>query len=77
MTGTIIVTASKRNLERVEQYIDAIKRVINRQVLVEAKIIEVQLSDGLQFGIDWTQALRNGKVFSTHPQLSARKTSHR
>jgi MSHA type pilus biogenesis protein MshL len=61
MTGTIIVTASKQNLERVEQYLSAIKRVINRQVLIEAKIIEVQLTDGLQYGIDWTQAVKNLK----------------
>ncbi len=54
MTGTIAVTASKRNIERVEQYISAIKKVINRQVLVEAKIIEVQLSEGLKYGVDWS-----------------------
>jgi MSHA type pilus biogenesis protein MshL len=53
MTGTIIVTATKKDLEKVENYITAIKKVINRQVLVEAKIIEVSLSDGLQFGINW------------------------
>lgn len=54
MTGTIIVTATKKNLEKIEQYLDVIKKVINRQVLIEAKIIEVKLSDGLNLGIDWT-----------------------
>ncbi|MBI3592113.1 MAG: pilus (MSHA type) biogenesis protein MshL [Nitrospirae bacterium] len=54
LTGTIAVTASKRNIERVEQFLETIKKVINRQVLVEAKIIEVQLSEGLKYGIDWT-----------------------
>ncbi|BCB97121.1 pilus (MSHA type) biogenesis protein MshL [Dissulfurispira thermophila] len=54
LTGTIFVTATKRNLERVEQYINTIKKVISRQVLVEAKIIEVQLSEGLKYGIDWS-----------------------
>lgn len=54
LPGTIVVTATKRNMERVEEYINTIKRVMNRQVLVEAKIIEVQLTDRLQFGIDWT-----------------------
>ena len=53
LPGTIVVTATKRNMERVEEYINTIKRVMNRQVLVEAKIIEVQLSDRLQFGINW------------------------
>ncbi|MCE5312525.1 MAG: pilus (MSHA type) biogenesis protein MshL [Nitrospiraceae bacterium] len=53
LTGTIFVTATKRNLEKVEQYLNTIKKVIGRQVLIEAKIIEVQLNDGLKFGIDW------------------------
>lgn len=53
LTGTIVVNASKRNLKRVEQYLNAVRKVINRQVLVEAKIIEVSLSDNFQFGIDW------------------------
>ena len=53
LPGTIVVTATKRNMERVEEYLNTIKRVMNRQVLVEAKIIEVQLSDRLQFGINW------------------------
>ncbi|MDI6729655.1 MAG: hypothetical protein QMD44_12135, partial [Thermodesulfovibrionales bacterium] len=51
LTGTIFVTASKRNIERVEQFLNTIKKVISRQVLVEAKIIEVQLSEGLRYGI--------------------------
>ncbi|OGW22171.1 MAG: pilus (MSHA type) biogenesis protein MshL [Nitrospirae bacterium GWA2_46_11] len=53
LTGTIFVTSTKRNIERVEQYLNTIKRIISRQVLVEAKIIEVQLSEGLKYGIDW------------------------
>ena len=53
LTGTIYVTATKRNLQNVESYIDAIRKVMNRQVIIEAKIIEVRLSDDFQFGIDW------------------------
>lgn len=54
LAGTIVVTATKNDIERVEQYINTIKRVMNRQVLVEAKVIEVQLSEGLKYGIDWS-----------------------
>ncbi|MGD1152382.1 MAG: pilus (MSHA type) biogenesis protein MshL [Syntrophales bacterium] len=57
LTGTIVVTATKKNLEKIEDYINTVKKVINRQVLVEAKIIEVNLSDGLQFGINWSYVL--------------------
>jgi len=65
ITGTIVVTATKKDLEKIENYIATIKKVINRQVLVEAKIIEVNLSDGLQLGIDWRL------VFNTREGQSA------
>lgn len=54
MTGTIVVTASKKDLERVEVYILRLKKIMKRQVFVEARIIEVQLTDRLQYGVDWT-----------------------
>lgn len=54
LAGTIVVTASRKNLEKIENYINLVKKVINRQVLVEAKIIEVTLSDSLKYGIDWS-----------------------
>ena len=53
LTGTIIVTATKKSLDRVEQFLTKIRKVMNRQVLIEAKVIEVTLSQGYQFGIDW------------------------
>jgi MSHA type pilus biogenesis protein MshL len=60
LSGTIIVTASKKNLERVEQFIGKIRKVMTRQVLIEAKVIEVTLSQGYQFGIDWNLTFNLG-----------------
>lgn len=54
MTGTIIVTAAKRDLEKIERYISELKKVLNRQVVIEARIVEIQLSEGLKYGIDWS-----------------------
>lgn len=54
LTGTIVVTATRRNLAMVENYLETLKRVLNRQVLVEARIIEVQLTDNLKYGVDWS-----------------------
>ena len=53
MTGTILVTASKKNLDKARKYIAELKSVLNRQVQVEARIVEVQLSEGLKYGVDW------------------------
>lgn len=55
MTGTIMVTASKRSMINTRDYIRNLKKVLNRQVLIEARIVEVQLSEGLKYGIDWTE----------------------
>ena len=54
LTGTIMVTASRKSMEKVERYLDNVRKVLGRQVMIEARIIEVQLNDGLQYGIDWT-----------------------
>ena len=70
LTGTIVVTGSKKSIEKVERFLNTIKKVINRQVLVEAKIIEVQLSEGLKYGIDWTfvnRTLGDGQISLTSP----------
>lgn len=53
LTGTIMVTATRSNMERIENYLDMLRATLNRQVLVEARVIEVQLNDSLKYGIDW------------------------
>lgn len=55
MTGTVMVTASKKGIEKVQEYILDLKKVLNRQVIIEARIVEVQLSEGLKYGINWTE----------------------
>ena len=58
LTGTVYVTASKKDLKKVEDYLRTVRKVIGRQVLIEAKVIEVKLQDDLQFGIDWSMVDR-------------------
>jgi MSHA type pilus biogenesis protein MshL len=53
LTGTIMVTATRKNLHNIESYLNTLRKTLNRQVLVEARVIEVQLRDDLSFGIDW------------------------
>lgn len=64
LTGTIIISATRKNLAAAEKFLDLIQESLNRQVLVEARIIEVQLDDSLKFGIDWA-FLKNIKWFNT------------
>ena len=55
-TGVIAVRATSRQHEKVQEFIDRIMRSARRQVMIEATIIEVNLNDNYQHGIDWTKA---------------------
>ncbi|MGQ0510908.1 MAG: secretin N-terminal domain-containing protein [Betaproteobacteria bacterium] len=57
-SGVIVVRAMPSELRAVEHYLRETKLAIERQVMLEAKIIEVTLSEGFQSGINWS-AFRN------------------
>ncbi len=51
--GLIIVRAMPGELRDVGAYLENAQSSLQRQVILEAKIIEVKLSDSFQSGIDW------------------------
>ncbi len=56
--GVVVVRATARQHERVQEYLDLVLTSARRQVVIEATIAEVTLSDGYQQGINW-QSLRS------------------
>ncbi len=63
-TGVLIVRATSRQHEKVQEFIDKVMTTAKRQVMIEATIVEVQLSDQYQQGIDWSRALLGAKGFA-------------
>jgi MSHA biogenesis protein MshL len=55
LSGTIQVTTSRARMKNVDEFISRIKAGINRQVYIEAKVVEVQLNDERSLGIDWNE----------------------
>jgi MSHA biogenesis protein MshL len=53
MSGVIVVRAMPDELRNVAAYLKASQISIERQVILEAKIVEVQLNDGFQSGVNW------------------------
>jgi MSHA biogenesis protein MshL len=51
--GVIVVKATPAELVQVERYLAAVQLSVERQVMLEAKIIEVALSKDAQAGINW------------------------
>ncbi|HEY3697910.1 MAG TPA: pilus (MSHA type) biogenesis protein MshL [Spongiibacteraceae bacterium] len=54
-TGMVIVRAPSRELGAVDDFLKRAQLSLDRQVILEAKIIEVTLSDGFQSGINWSK----------------------
>ena len=51
--GIVVVRAMPDELRLVQDYLGVTQTSMNRQVILEAKIVEVQLKDGFQSGINW------------------------
>jgi MSHA biogenesis protein MshL len=71
-SGVVVVRATARELRDVQQFLSSVQDVAVRQVVLEAKVIEVELSNGLQAGINWatlaTQGSRRFTGSQTVPQ---------
>jgi len=68
-SGVVMVRALPAELRAVEDYLRATRISVERQVMLEAKIVEVTLSDAFQAGINWA-AFRNTGPNATVGQVS-------
>jgi MSHA type pilus biogenesis protein MshL len=59
VAGSVTVLGTARQQEMVQQYLDRIMQSAQRQVLIEATIVEVNLKDQYRAGIDWSKALQS------------------
>ena len=60
--GLITVTAPRPIMEKVESYLNNLKAGLYKQVSIEAKIIEVTVSDEKKVGIDWESLLNDKSI---------------
>jgi MSHA biogenesis protein MshL len=52
-SGVVVIRALPHELRNVAAYLKATQLSVDRQVILEAKILEVQLNDSYQSGINW------------------------
>jgi MSHA biogenesis protein MshL len=75
IAGTILVSAMPTKLEQVAQFIATFESSVQRQVLIEAKIVEVNLDNGLQYGIDWNVVSQKGNLGVTARSDNSQSTT--
>jgi MSHA biogenesis protein MshL len=59
-SGVVMVRAYPDELRAVSEYLRKTQSTITRQVVLEAKVIEVELNAGFQAGINWTALVTKG-----------------
>ena len=59
-SGVVVVRAFPAEIRAVEQYLRATRLSVERQVMLEAKILEVTLAEGFQSGINWALFRNSG-----------------
>ncbi|SKA02260.1 MSHA biogenesis protein MshL [Vibrio cincinnatiensis] len=61
--GILTLRAYPDEIREVRQFLDMSQQRMHRQVILEAKILEVTLTDGYQQGINWSNmSISNGKI---------------
>jgi MSHA biogenesis protein MshL len=61
-SGLVVVGADPGTHKRVDAYLQELRRRNRRQVLLEARIVEVTLGNDSQIGVDWNGLLSAGAV---------------
>jgi MSHA biogenesis protein MshL len=52
-SGVVVIRAMPDELRSVDAYLKATQLAVDRQVILEAKILEVELNDSFQSGVNW------------------------
>ena len=64
ISGTLYLKDTPAVIRTMARLMDRLKRMMERQILIEARIIEIILDDGYTFGVDW-KYLRDSLATST------------
>ncbi|MBV1932603.1 MAG: secretin N-terminal domain-containing protein [Porticoccaceae bacterium] len=59
-SGTLTIKATQKKHQEIQIFLDEVVDGAKRQVLIEASIIEVELNDDFQAGVDWSRVIQSG-----------------
>ncbi len=74
-SGILTIRATSRQHEKIQEFLDQVLLNAKRQVLIEATIVEVQLNNQYQQGIDWSAARRGATGFTFNQSVSGTTTA--
>lgn len=67
--GVVLVRAMPDELRAVDRFLSATQQIVERQVILDAKVLEVELSDAYQSGINWSALAESGNSRAVISQI--------
>jgi MSHA biogenesis protein MshL len=64
--GLVSIFASDKQHKKVAEYLTALRKSVNTQILIEAKVLEVNLRNEYTMGINWSEALSGDLVLNAN-----------
>lgn len=74
-TGILSIRATQKQHEKIREFIELVESSAKRQVLIEATIVEVELKNNYQSGIDWTRLNQGNTGFVFGQTLGAKSVN--
>lgn len=77
--GLITVTGTKAQLDRVEEYLDLMKKRLHKQVLIDVSIFSVDLENSKKTGINWSEfnlQLKSTTKFNNKSRYATTGSTH-
>lgn len=62
LSGSLYIKDTPAVIRSISKLINHFKEMLSRQILIEARIIEVALSEGYKYGIDWSLLRKEAKT---------------
>ena len=75
--GLVVVSANPSELKAVKTFLDSAQQRLTKQILLEAKVLEVRLADEFQAGIDWSILGSSKHWRSEYPRRDYKKDDPR
>lgn len=69
LAGMVVVTDFPSRLDRIATYFEALETSVRRQVLIQAEILEIKLTENFEYGVDLSWLRHTGTYTGTKPGL--------
>lgn len=74
--GLLTITATPSQIKRIEKYIKNLNEKIQKQVLIDVHIFNLQHTNNQTYGVDWSEFYKLGNVLTLSPNADSQNSTN-